>query len=381
MHSGELAGRTKIVYPRKRMVAAEDRSAGSRALLVPAAWIYRLVSTGQKKLKHKPVGTYGAVAIISIGNIEVGGGGKTPFCIHLLEALTREGYRPVYASRGFKSESERLGAVTVVLPKEPASVLSIEAQIRFVRRDAALLDRVVGDEGAMVAWRLPQVPLVFSSCKTKAIKAAISLFDPTHIILDDAFQSWGLYRDLDVVLLDARKPFGNGRMLPAGTLREEPSALSRADWIGFNDLPDREDLPALEESIDKATSCKKPVFGILRHACLQSPEGDPCDPIDGPIASLSSIARPDRFDQSLERCGCDVRLSIRYPDHHGYGNDDAQIVQALLREHKVAGVVTTEKDWVKLRDLESVSSTISIARLELEIAGGNIVDRIKKPQA
>ncbi len=370
----------KIVYPNNKPLDGNNRAIVS-VLLSPAALIYRLGSTALRKMsqprgRSEEMGT----VVVSVGNVESGGGGKTPFCIFLLEHLVLEGYRPVYISRGFRSSSEKLAAVSVLLPEELLVCPPLEPGVRFLRRDGGLLHRSVGDEGAMVALRVPLIPLLFSRRKTAAIRAAGSLFKTTHVILDDAFQSWGVRRDFDVVLLDSKKPFGNGRRLPAGSLREGPEALRRADFIGFNDIKDTHELTALEKSIKKPEAAAR-VFGIRRSLSFRSPEGGVLEPGENPMAALSSIARPGRFDQSLEHSGWDVRLSIRYPDHYRYTQRDVENIRSLMRKNGVGGLITTEKDWVKLKELYLDVGMIVLARLDLEIVGCNLLDQIKKPQA
>ncbi len=377
----------RIVYPLGRPWLGSEAWPRRTAFLAPAAIAYRLGSLSLMRLRRKRERALSSSAsIISVGNLEVGGGGKTPLCIYLLESLVRGGYHPVYVSRGYRSGSEKLDMTTVVLQEEPLQCPSPRAGLRFLTRRALGLHEAVGDEGAMVAARVPEAPLLFSRRKDRAVEAAIELFKPTHVILDDAFQSWGLRRDSDIVLLDARKPFGNGRLLPAGTLREGLEALRRADWIGFNDIEDPGELDDLRASLRRASIWADsdppvPIFGIRRRLSFSLAAGSTAGPAGRPVASLSSIARPERFDRSLVQLGCDVRLSIRYPDHHDYAREDLTTVQSLIGENGLTELVTTEKDWVKLGDMPLPAGTAYIARLETEIVGQNPIGQMMKPQA
>jgi tetraacyldisaccharide 4'-kinase len=378
----------KIEYPRGGFAIRKQRSPLAGMLLWPAALIYRLASTMQRK--RKGIGKGFAppdCTVISVGNLEVGGGGKTPFCIYLLDVLTREGRRPVYASRGYRSESENLrDLVTVVLPQNAESCPPLESGVRYLARDTVELSDRIGDEGAMVAWRNPHVPLVITGDKVSAMRAASRLFRPSHIVLDDAFQSWGVYRDVDIVLLDAQKPFGNGRLLPAGTLREGMAALGRADGIGLNgmeaagDMTRAAELSRIADFMSHTLDRQIPVFGIKREIRLLTARGDAAVADSGPAATLSSIARPGVFDQLLMRCGCDVRLSMRFPDHFRYRAEDIAQVRRLAHANNIRRLITTEKDWVKLRSREWDDIEITIARLELSVQPEDFLQKIKKPQ-
>jgi tetraacyldisaccharide 4'-kinase len=322
------------------------------------------------------------VTIVSVGNLEVGGNGKTPFAMHLVDRLAVDGFRPVYVSRGFKSEAERIAPATVWVPAGVEARSTSAAGVRFVRDNPASLSRTIGDEGAMVAMRCPATPLVFSRHRRRAVEVAIELFQPTHVILDDAFQTWRLHRDIDIVLLDAVSPFGNGRLVPAGSLREQPGALARADAVGLNGYEGAEDLDAFADRVAAVSGKRIPVFGLSRQIeLIQANGGGVQDRIDGPAVSLSSIARPGTFDAGLIDRGVDLKLSIRYPDHHRYAAGDLDRVRALIDEQGAAWVVTTEKDWVKLGGTHMPDDRVVLARLTLSLKGLDIPSQIERPRA
>lgn len=366
-----------IICPYKR-----PEMAGSRPLLVPAAWLYRLGSGIHRRMRRKPRRPANTDAlIISIGNLEAGGGGKTPFCIFLLRELLGLGGRPVYISRGYGSESGWPGFVTVVPPDEPGAGLFHLTRLRIVHRQSSCLAGAVGDEGAVVARAVPDVPLLFAGCKNSALAAAIELFDPTHIVLDDAFQSWGVYRDMDIVLLDSKAPTGNGRLLPAGSLREVPAALRRADWIGLNNLGEQGEPAGREAFALEKVASGIPVFGIRRKLYFQKPDGEHLFPDDRPVAALSSIARPEAFESLLQAAGWKIDLALRYPDHFPYRPGDLLEIRRCLVEHSLSRLVTTEKDWVKLEPLKMDHQSVLVAGLELALTGADLLAAIKKPQA
>jgi tetraacyldisaccharide 4'-kinase len=250
-----------------------------------------------------------------------------------------------------------------------------------VRTDHGHLSRAVGDEGAMVALKCPSTPLLFSRDKRRAVDVAIELFCPTHVVLDDAFQTWRVHRDVDVVLVDANMPFGNGRIVPAGTLREPPEALARASLIGMNGCRGRDNLDTFADKVHRLIGRQIPVFGLARGIELIDPlNGEACETVGSPAASLSSIARPDRFDNALIEHGVDVALSIRYPDHHRYAIDDLRYAQRAARERGCACVVTTEKDWAKLRDMGLLLEGVLVARLELSTFGMDVEAYVERPR-
>jgi tetraacyldisaccharide 4'-kinase len=373
----------EVVTPAGRPYARLPVRGGLLSLVAaPGAALYRVCSERMRssrlrRRQRTPDGT----TIVSIGNLEVGGNGKTPLAIHLIEHLIRAGYRPVYVSRAFKSRAERIAAVTVVVPQGHGASPPLRSGVRLLSGHVRGLCRDIGDEGAMVAVRCPSTPLLFHRDRKRAIALAREAFQPTHIILDDAFQTWAVERDLDVVLLDAAHPLGNGRLLPAGTLRETPEALQRADCIGINGF---EGDGGLEESatlVSERAGKALPVFGIRRRLQLLDPTGDPVtDAPDGPTALVSSIARPRRFEGTMLSLGVEVALSIRYPDHHGYEPRDLDRCRRLVEDRGIATIVTTEKDWVKLSSFELPFARILIARLELETTGYDIAAQVEKPQ-
>jgi len=346
--------------------------------------LYRFISQRVKAVRLRKRGAgWEGVTVVSVGNIEIGGNGKTPFAEYILKKLSERGQRPVYVSRGFKSEAEATRPVTVVAPIDTTMPFRHDDGVRWVTRDHAHLSRVIGDEGAMVAASCPSVALLFSRDKRAAVNTAVTLFHPTHVILDDAFQSWHVYRDFDVVLVDASHPFGNGRLVPAGTLRESPGALERADIIGVNGYRNPSDLEAFEDTVRRLTGKRTPVFGLVRKTTLVDPyEKSPKTgaEVTPPIASLSSIARPQSFDDSLTESGVAPDVSIRYPDHHRYSDADLQHIQRVLERCGCASIVTTEKDWAKLGERSLPFHNVYVSRLELSIDRGDILSHIERPQ-
>ena len=301
----------EIVYPRGGGRVLHEPPSGALAVAMrPASFLYDGVSRAvraARSRRQRPLEC--GAAVISVGNIEVGGNGKTPFVIHLVNGLVGRGYRPLAASRGYRSAAESLGAVTVVASRSIGVKGRVTAAVRVLQSDGPGLAEAVGDEGAMVAARASGVPLAFSGDRRRAIEVGCALFEPTHVVLDDGFQTWGVERDLDIVLLDAKHPLGSGRVLPAGSLRERPGALVRADVIGFNGIEREDELASLADWVQKVVGRRMPVFGIRRSlSFFEPPSDEKAPPPAGRIAALSSVGRPERFEASLGRGPAGARV-------------------------------------------------------------------------
>jgi tetraacyldisaccharide 4'-kinase len=372
----------RVVYPRRRRDHGFEVAGRFplSLLTVPGAVLYEKAMKNLRTSRLRKRGRgWDGVTVLSIGNIEVGGNGKTPLAMLLTEHLVACGHRPVYVSRGFKSEAERVTAVTVRIPRGARYGPATGSGVRFVRDGHPGLSRVIGDEGAMVAMRCPDTPLVFSRDRGLAVDVALDIFQPTHVVVDDGFQTWQVHRDIDVVLLDANHPVGNGRLVPAGGLREPPSALNRADVVGINGHSDASGLDRFAQLVSRHAGRPIPVFGLRRRLRLIEPtSGRALETLDGRVASLSSIARPRALDEALAARGLDLRLSLRYPDHYRYRAADLRHIERVFSE--VEWVVTTEKDWAKLREARPPLRRLLVARLEIAIDGMHIDDLMKKPR-
>jgi len=290
--------------------------------------------------------------VISVGNLTVGGTGKTPTVQYLCRGLTVRDFHPAVLSYGYGgSLSGRLG------------VVSDGTQVILNPNEA-------GDEPVMLASSLPGIPVLVCNHRTASGRAAIRDFGADVLILDDGFQVWKLRRDLDIVLLNASRPFDNGRLLPAGRLREPPSALKRADCLilmGRSDESGEAETLSLIRRFapDARVFCGKFVSSSLVSVAdgsrveLQALR-------DKKVFALSSIADPCSFEETVAECGAVIVGHGRYPDHHLYSAGD---IAHINREARGAGaelIVTTEKDAVKLvgRDF---SMPVLALRIELEL--------------
>jgi len=320
----------------------------ARSLLIPLSYLYGAFIEAYKLLFR--VGVLKRVnlpcRVVSIGNLTMGGVGKTVATQAIARALTGAGYRCVILSYGFRAK--RRAEYAVVSDYEAVRISADEA----------------GDEAALLAQSLPGVPVVIGKRRGISGAAAVRLFRPDYILLDDGFQHWRLHRDVDLVLLDARAPFGNGRVFPAGLLREYPAALSRASAcvLTRSDRASEEDRRRARETIT-ALAPGKHVYTtshrtgawmqIAPHnGSVRTEKSAPhaaWSPSMGPIFVVSAIGQNEAFEEDVRRSGATMGGVRAFPDHHRYSTDD---VAAITRDAgRCAAVVTTEKDAVKLAPL------------------------------
>lgn len=277
------------------------------------------------------------VKVISIGNITLGGTGKTPAVINIAELLLRRGRMPVVLSRGYGRQDESK-IVTVA-----------DGRGRLADYKTA------GDEPCLIGARVPGLPVVAGSDRYKAGAFSLKEFRPDTVILDDGFQHVRLGRDLDIVLLDASAPFGNCRLFPAGILREPLSGLARCHAVLITRSDAAKDIENLKSEVRAYTRAR--IF-TSRH--------DPLDLIDitteevRPVTALrgtkalafSGIARPGAFKYLLHSLGADVRAEAMYPDHYQYDKSDLAALFKRAADAKASIIVTTEKDGVRLRHMK-----------------------------
>ncbi len=322
-----------------------------RAALVPAAVAYgavaavrnRLYDAGWLSARRVPA------RVVSVGNISVGGTGKTPAALWLAERLAARGHATGIVARGYRKR--RRGVVVVG-----------EAGRPLVAPEEG------GDEAVMLAHRF-RGPVVTGERRVEAAALACARFALDTIVLDDGFQHRALARDADLVLATAD---GLGAWpLPAGPLRESRGALGRARAVLAVDGP-----PPLAAAV--------PVFrGTLRPAALVRADAagdwteEPLDALAGrDVVAVAGVARPGRFADTLARVGARVGALLAFPDHHAYRDPDAARIADAARGRLV---VTTEKDLVKLSSLRGLPSLRAL-RVALEVEDGDrLVDLLMRP--
>ena len=316
------------------------------------------------------------VQVISIGNVTAGGTGKTPVTEIFARTLAAEGRKVAILSRGYRRKEAPFWQRMFTQVVTPPLVVS---DGRHVLLDAA----TGGDEPYMLASNLPGVAVVVDRNRVKAGRYAIKRLGCDTLILDDGFQYQKLKHSIEVVLVDSTNPFGNGNMLPRGILREPAKNLKRADIIFLTKC--RGDVSAVKEEIRKYNSSAEIVECNHTPRVLKdvwSREEFPLDWLKGRTAcTLSGIASPKGFENSLRQLGAKVVWCERYADHHRY--DSSEILYALNRTADMGAdaLVTTEKDAVRFPRFETVPVRCLYLRIAIEIlAGGesftDIINRI-----
>jgi tetraacyldisaccharide 4'-kinase len=336
-----------------RLLYRKERSCMERALLSPLwvlsqaygaavslrAFLYR---SGFFKAERLPC------PVISVGNLTAGGTGKTPVVMVLAEGLMKRGVAAAILSRGYGGT--RLGGACV-----------------SDGRKVLLGPREAGDEPFLMANRLPGIPVYVGRDRVASGRRALKETGVRGLVLDDGFQHLRLHRDLNILLVDGRAGFGDGHLLPRGILREPLSQLRRADLFVITKA-DEAGTEASPEILLRKIRPEVPIFhGAYEALSLVSPGGqtEPVEALRGRKGiALSGIADPGSFSSLLRRCGMDVAEEIAYPDHHPYTEEE---VGALVEKYRGAWVVTTEKDMVKLSNLQIESLFVRALRIGMRI--------------
>jgi tetraacyldisaccharide 4'-kinase len=306
----------ELVSGRRRGAAAALLRGALRVAEFPYTsairWRNRQFDRGRKAIERA------GVPVVSVGNLTLGGTGKTPLVEWLARWFRAQDVRVAIISRGYGAEA---GA----------------------RNDEAL----------ELEQRLPDVPHVQNPDRVAAARMAIEEFESQLILLDDAFQHRRIHRDLDVVLLDALEPFGFGHVFPRGMLREPLSGLSRAGVVALSranlvDVAKRERIKsvvrrnapaALWIECDHAPRGLQSVSGVT--AELSALAGKP-------VAAFCGIGNPDGFRRTLEQCGIQVSAFREFPDHFAYQRADVESLLNWVAGLSVEAVICTQKDLVKL---------------------------------
>lgn len=346
-----------------------ERRAGKRAgilrcLLLVISFLYRrIVALRLYLFRHHFIRKHQVgCPVISIGNLTVGGTGKTPVVEKLARELTERGRKVAILSRGYKSVRRR----------QPGKKKNA---VRVVSEGGALLldSKTAGDEPFMLAKNLRGVAVVVEKDRVECGLHAVSEFGSDLLILDDGLQYLRLHRRFDLVLIDREAPFGNEHLLPRGTLREPPEHLRRATHILITKC-DGSDLSVLHERIRKynrtapileCRHCPVELQDLATGAIL------PLEKLQGLRAgSLSAIASPESFEAGLRRLGVELELSQSFADHHRYSKREIERFIKRCERRSVPCILTTEKDAVRMPRLFQQSIPIYYLRIEIEILSG-----------
>jgi tetraacyldisaccharide 4'-kinase len=271
--------------------------------------------------------------VVSVGNLSVGGTGKTPLVILMARTLLAGGHRPCILTRGY---GRRGGKGLIVLEPGPDRIAD---------------PREVGDEPAALARALPNVPIIVSPDRLRAGIIGEQRFQATVHLLDDGFQHLALYRDLDVVLLDITHASSNFALLPAGRWREPFSALRRAHWVILTrtELADAGGLQGRVQALNpeaRIFRCSTRFAGLVE---ARSGQPEPRENLlRKKVAAFCGIGNPVAFFADLRGWGFGVVAESVFPDHHVYRRHELDNIFALSRSAGAEVILTTQKDVMNL---------------------------------
>lgn len=306
-------------------------------ILYPFSFLYLLVFNISQKIKKTKQKKLPCI-VISVGNITVGGTGKTPAVIYLAALLKKMKRNVCVVSRGYKSE---LGSSNDA--GEPGIVTD--------GKKIFLGTRIAGDEPCLIARSLEGVPVIVDKNRYRAGLLAISNFGTDTIILDDGFQHLNLFREIDIVCINALNPFGNNLLLPAGYLREPVKNISRASAFIITrcDKVTEEKLHSIDETVGRYNR-DAPVFhGFFSKRILSrnSREIDVSALLGKNAIAVSGIAVPEDFESTLKEMGIRLLAHRKYPDHYYFKDKDIKRYYNDAAEFQ-AVIMTTAKDAGRL---------------------------------
>lgn len=280
--------------------------------------------------------------VVSVGNLSVGGTGKTPFVLHLIDELSKSGFKVGLVSRGYGGTYKGVAEV-----------------------DLDQSWKKFGDEPVMIKARFPEVPFYLCGERVRAVETLINNHKVDLILADDAFQHRYLSRDLDIVLLDATQPISEYKLLPQGRLREPFSSLDRAHWIVItksNLLTEAELSLQADFLLKNIGSREKVLWADFEYATNKEELGEK------DLHLLSGIGRPLAFQAAVESVsGRAVKAHWQFKDHHEYSHDELKrVFQQVPEESKV---ITTEKDFVRLKSFSEYLDRIVVFKVDMKLRG------------
>lgn len=291
--------------------------------------------------------------VISVGNIVVGGTGKTPTVITIAKMLQRStNLKIAVLSRGYKS---KMHGNTVI--SDGKSILYDQSE--------------VGDEPYLIAKKLPNVPVIIGKDRFTSGFIAISNFNTQVVILDDGFQYLKLKRDINILIIDSTQPFGYEHILPRGYLREPLSAIKRADIILLTRVDQCNDINYVYNRL-KLIAPSIPIFESIHYPtslhAINENENIGLDNIKGKnIIAVCGIANPSSFYSTLKTlCPLNITL-MKFPDHHNYTINDLNMIRQKVLETRADYIITTEKDSMKLNTIRDIP--VMVLNIELKLIG------------
>jgi tetraacyldisaccharide 4'-kinase len=320
-------------------------------VLPPLSLLYGAVTRTRLSLYRR--GTFQTTKldrpVISIGNITTGGTGKTPLVEYVAKMIAAQGKRVCILTRGYGRKDPHLQ----VIVSDGYGVLASPSE--------------AGDEPYLLATKLAGKAAVISSAdRIAAAQEAIKDFGTEVFVLDDGFQHLRLARDLNIVCIDATNPWGGGRLLPYGRLRESLEGMSRADCVVLTRCDQVESVAALREEVVRLIG-GRPIFeSRMRSVRVVSLKNGPeTIAVPGRVGAFCAVGNPSSFFESLRQLGYELGLERAFADHHAYSQSEVDELDQLAKQTGAMALVTTAKDAVKLKGM---AFSLPCYVLEIEIA-------------
>jgi tetraacyldisaccharide 4'-kinase len=292
--------------------------------------------------------------VISVGNITMGGAGKTPLVIYIAQVLAALGLHPAVLSRGYGRKNPNASRILPPGQSAPSPASTL------------------GDEPALVRRHVPSAWMGISRDRYAAGSRIVKRQARAVFILDDGFQHRKLHRDLDIVIVDRSQPLGANRIFPRGTLREPVSELRRCHAVVINGAPGTEAPDPLETEIKNCNAeaaifhCSQVIRCLIPFAAWM--EGRACGSTAGRAQSAylaAALGNPERFQRDVCRLGIEVRGTRFFADHHWIGPKDWRDCVEEARSKRVDAIITTEKDAVKISQPPEFPLLVSIQSTEM----------------
>jgi tetraacyldisaccharide 4'-kinase len=333
----------------------KEKSFGERVLLSPLYLLslpyggavrlrVLLYSLGLLNPKHLPC------PVISVGNITVGGTGKTPLVMAIARELTNRGIPVAILSRGYKGKKISVPLVS-------------DGQI------VSLSPEDSGDEPFLMAKTLKNIPILIGKNRFVNGQMALQRFGVRGLVLDDGYQHLRLHRDLNILLIDSHIGFGDYHLLPRGILREPLSHLRRANLFLLTKVEDPESYQYLEKKIHEIHPSAQVFHSDYEPVSLVSSSEEEQEELHSlrgkKVLALSGIANSNYFSSLLKKCGMEIVKELIFPDHHLYTLQDLSFIEK--KSKGVNSIVTTEKDMVKLKKLNISHLPFWALRIEMKI--------------
>lgn len=372
-----------VIHDAREMMEKADAGgaiwAPVRLFLLLCSWAYGLAVSLRRFLYLRVPGLRKRVAahVVSVGNITVGGSGKTPLAEMYARSWLQKGKKVAIVSRGY---GKVRGAVTqsnlpeAIRPPADVRVVSDGSGQIFLSAEEA------GDEPYLLAKRVPDAAVIVSKDRFAACAFAVKQFGAEAIVLDDAFQHLRLHRDEDIVAIDATNPFGNGHLLPRGMLREPPTSLRRASRILLTKiLPEGvagdsdAGLAALESrlrALSPHAAIARTNYVAIHLKSFPTGEMTPVSYLkEKKVVAFCGIADPGFFERTLSSLGVSTVRFKGFPDHYRYTPADLATIDEYAADCDADAIVTTEKDVARMPHNISTRRPIYAVAVEIRIVG------------